>query len=117
MIHYTEQYLPGGQFNKYYSVMPPAINNSGASLIVIVNALGLKLEESTMEIVGITDDRFLLMGNGQVVNTMTVPVDHWLAEFKLGDRDLSDDDKDLVRSLINQQIEAEEKKLSEAQQK
>lgn len=94
----TTQYLPNGQYNRYYSLLPPALNNSGATMVVIIQSVRLKGDGG--EFFGISEERVLLMGNAQAVVSEPCSVYEFLEQFP----ELSDDDHELVADLITKQI-------------
>lgn len=99
MIHRTTQYVPNGEFNRFYSIMPPSMNNSGASLIVILYGISLKIESDTNEVVGLNESRYLLMGNAQTVLGEEVSIDQFIDEFNI-----AEDDRELVRKIIEERV-------------
>lgn len=102
----TTQYLPNGDFNVFYSLLPPALNNSGATMVVIVQSVRLKGDGG--EFFGISDDRVLIMGNAQAVVSEPCSVYEFLDQFP----GLSEDDRELVADLITKQIKQLEESIN-----
>lgn len=97
-MHKTTQFLPNGEYNRYYSLLPPAMNNTGASLVIIVQSI--KLKGADGEVFGIKEDRVLLMGNAQAIVGEQCTIDEFLTEFP----QLKDEERELIRDLLNKQL-------------
>lgn len=107
-LHKTEQFLPNGDFNKFYSLLTPGFTTTGPALIVAVNSITLKGTEG--EFFGINEDRVLLMGNAQTVNTQPCSIEEFLNEFEL-----TVDDRELVSNMITKHLKSLEDDLNKQQ--
>jgi hypothetical protein len=109
-IHKTTQFLPSGDFNQYYSLLTPAFTTSGPALIVAVQSMILK-GNGVGEVFGINEDRILLMGNMQTVNTGPCDIEEFLNQFPY----MNLDDKELVTNILTEQLKQLEESLNKPQ--
>jgi hypothetical protein len=105
-IHKITQFLSSGS-SSVYSVTPPSINNSGASLLVIVQALGLNVDrvgflKRSLNMKGITEKRVILMGNAQAVTSTECSIEEFLSQPEYAG--LLPDDVELAIDLISKKV-------------
>lgn len=97
MIYKVTNHTTHGEYN-YYSIKPCMINNSGSSLLLMIDAIGLA--GNPENVTGLHERRVTLMGNGIVITEEQVPIEYFLKESEL-----SEDEADLVKDLIGNAIE------------
>lgn len=114
-MHKTTQHLNNGDFNVFFSFMPPAI---GRPLMVQIEAVKPKISETKKEnnifkelaVVGFDQSKVLLVGESQCTNIETIDHKEYIQYLSVS-LDLSDENLNDIETMVLVGIEAAKKSL------